>query len=493
MECSLSLNSKVIMSFLAGLFSAALAWVVVDFNGVHRISLSSGATVLQMFREQAFLGAVFGVFLGIAIAGVNGISSGSGQQLRRNVAWGALVGLGGGIMGLYVGQAFFGVLYKDPKQAASLSMLGPLVFIWDVAVRAIGWAFIGLFVGMVQGLPSRSSQSMKHGAIGGLIGGFLGGSLFEIVPYLLPATTHDPSVISRGVGMTVTGASIGFFVGLVENLLKQAWVRVVMGRNEGKEYIISKPRTTIGRDELSDIPLFGDRNIATTHAVIDFQNGRRVLQDAGSPIGSSVNGQRVTAQALKDGDVIQVGSMSLEFHEKATMSRIPAPVDQPKQSVKIPDMAGICSFCGTKKDASGRCACSVGGQTADPGLQQPPMPTIQQSTPMSQPTMGMPAAPSPGSGPRLVGLAGPYAGQAFQLSPDGPTSVGREPGRDMQISADTTVSRRHARVENEGGMFVVYDEGSSNGTSVNGARISRQPISPGDVVEFGSSAFRFES
>ena len=80
---------------------------------------------------------------------------------------------------------------------------------------------------------------------------------------------------------------------------------------------------------------------------------------------------------------------------------------------------------------------------------------------------------------------------SFPLSA-GPTTVGREPGRDIQLPMDTTVSRRHARIENEGGAFVVYDEGSSNGTSVNGRPISRQEIVSGDAIHFGTSAFRFE-
>lgn len=487
----MSLNSKVIMSFLAGLFSAAVAWVIVDFNGVHRIPKAIGNTSIEVFREQAFLGAVFGICLGVALAAVNGMSSGSTQQFRRNLAWGAGIGFCGGIMGLYVGQMFFGPLYKNPEEF-TVSMLGPFVFIWDVVVRAIGWAFIGLFIGLVQGLPSKSSQSARHGAIGGFLGGFLGGTLFEIIPYLRLPISGDLSVICRGIGMIVTGASIGFFVGLVSNLLKQAWVRVSVGRNEGREYIISKPKTTIGRDELSDVGLFGDRNISPLHAVIEFQNGRRVLHDAGTQIGTSVNGQRISSGVLKDGDIIQIGSMRLEFHEKATASRVPQPVDRAKPAVKIPDMSGICPFCGTKKDASGKCACSVGGQApaASPNWQQPP--AMQPPPSMAQPTIGMAASAPSGSGPRLMGVSGPYAGQAFPLLPSGPTTVGRDPGQSMQIPMDTTVSRRHARIENEGGAFVVYDEGSSNGTAVNGMRITRQQIAPGDTVEFGSSGFRFE-
>jgi ABC transport system ATP-binding/permease protein len=236
-------------------------------------------------------------------------------------------------------------------------------------------------------------------------------------------------------------------------------------------------------------------NIAPVHATIGAQNGRRAIHDAGSPIGTSVNGQRVSSQMLRDGDLIQIGSMKLEFHEKATASRIAPPVDTAKPSVKIPEMAGICPFCGSKKDASGKCACSVGGQaTQQQGWQQPvpQMPTMQQPIP-AQTTVGMPQAPQQtGSGPRLVALSGPYAGQTFAVSPDGPTTVGRDPSRTVQLPMDSTVSRMHARIENEGGAFIVYDEGSSNGTSVNGARVTRQQISPGDTVEFGSSGFRFE-
>jgi pSer/pThr/pTyr-binding forkhead associated (FHA) protein len=43
------------------------------------------------------------------------------------------------------------------------------------------------------------------------------------------------------------------------------------------------------------------------------------------------------------------------------------------------------------------------------------------------------------------------------------------------------------------GAFEVIDEGSSNGTYVNGQRIAgRQALSPGDEVQVGSARFRFE-
>jgi hypothetical protein len=179
--------------------------------------------------------------------------------------------------------------------------------------------------------------------------------------------------------------------------------------------------------------------------------------------------------------VIEIGSMRLEFHEKATASMLPEPVDiAPRPAVQIPTISSVCPFCGGLKDASGACECSVGAQPAGASS------TRQQSPP----------APSPAvtavEGPRLVAMSGPYAGQAFPLVGSGATSIGREPGRSIELPMDTTVSRRHARIENEGGTFFVYDEGSSNGTVVNGVQVSRQPLAPGDAVQFGSSAFRFE-
>jgi len=475
-----SLNTKVILSFLAGTFSAMLAWVVIDFNGVCSLPAETAAgSFAELFKEQAFVGAVFGIFVGLAIGLVNGASSGSAKVVRRDAAWGAAVGLAGGLLGLFFGQMFFGSLYKKPAEVLPFAPLGPFLFVWDVLIRAIGWALIGLFLGLVQGLPSHSRKAARHGAVGGFIGGLLGGTLFEIVPYILPPGTKNPSVVSRGISMTVTGASIGFFIGLVETLLKQAWIRVVSGRNEGKEYIISKARTTIGRDELSDVGLFGDRSIAPLHAVVELQDGRHALRDAGSPLGTKLNGQKVTEHVLRDGDLIEIGSMRLEFHEKATASAVPKPAEPaPKPPVQIPTVEGICPFCGGRKDPNtGACACTIAGQpSAAPSWSPGPAPV----------------SPSVGSGPRLIGTSGQYAGQLFPLRASGPTSIGRETGRDILLVMDTTVSRKHARVENEGGTFVVYDEGSSNGTTVNGVRITRQPLAPGDVVQFGSSAFRFE-
>jgi pSer/pThr/pTyr-binding forkhead associated (FHA) protein len=100
----------------------------------------------------------------------------------------------------------------------------------------------------------------------------------------------------------------------------------------------------------------------------------------------------------------------------------------------------------------------------------------------------------PSSGSRLVGLDGPYAAQVFALDMASVTllTIGRSPENAVSLSADSAVSRMHAHIVAEGGAHVVYDDGSSNGTFVNNVRIGTQALAPGDIVQFGSSRFRYE-
>lgn len=129
----------------------------------------------------------------------------------------------------------------------------------------------------------------------------------------------------------------------------------------------------------------------------------------------------------------------------------------------------VCEFCGQKKDAAGNCACTV--------------------SPSASP-FGAPAQ-STGSGPRIIGIQGAYAGQIFAIS--GLVVIGRESERDIALVNDSTVSRRHASISAENGGFIIKDEGSANGTFVNGAKITEQKLTPGDEIQLGGSRFRFDA
>jgi len=95
---------------------------------------------------------------------------------------------------------------------------------------------------------------------------------------------------------------------------------------------------------------------------------------------------------------------------------------------------------------------------------------------------------------RLVVTASPSLGEgeAFQLD-SAPLSVGRAPGNDLAISGDEYASSRHARFEPRRDGVWVEDVGSTNGTYVNGVRLTRERrLQPGDVVRIGETDLRFE-
>jgi Protein of unknown function (DUF3662)/FHA domain len=64
--------------------------------------------------------------------------------------------------------------------------------------------------------------------------------------------------------------------------------------------------------------------------------------------------------------------------------------------------------------------------------------------------------------------------------------IGRGTEADIRLP-DTGVSRKHVDVVLEGPTAIAEDLGSTNGTLVNGRRISRQPLSDGDVIRIGHS------
>lgn len=82
------------------------------------------------------------------------------------------------------------------------------------------------------------------------------------------------------------------------------------------------------------------------------------------------------------------------------------------------------------------------------------------------------------------------------ILPAGPQprfTIGREPACDMTL-ADETVSRWHASLVRSEGNWLLHDLGSTNGTTVNGWRVTAPtPVAPGDRVSFGAATFEIRT
>lgn len=98
-------------------------------------------------------------------------------------------------------------------------------------------------------------------------------------------------------------------------------------------------------------------------------------------------------------------------------------------------------------------------------------------------------APSKQFAPYIVIVDGPHQGTRFQLH-DGDNLIGRSVSS-VAMLEDQSVSRRHAVLNHGPAGFVVRDDGSKNGTLVNGRR-AKEPVNigHGDVIRVGIYALR---
>lgn len=76
----------------------------------------------------------------------------------------------------------------------------------------------------------------------------------------------------------------------------------------------------------------------------------------------------------------------------------------------------------------------------------------------------------------------------------GEMTIGRGPDNALVLDqADHSASRHHAAITVDGPVVVVTDRGSTNGVLVNGERVERAAITPGDEVQMGKTVLWIEA
>jgi hypothetical protein len=99
----------------------------------------------------------------------------------------------------------------------------------------------------------------------------------------------------------------------------------------------------------------------------------------------------------------------------------------------------------------------------------------------------------PGSGPPGGGfrnarlLSGDGRNYPLQI---GSTVIGRGDQATLRLP-DVGISRRHARIDFDGAQVVLTDLGSTNGSMVNGQRVSAVALNPGDMIQIGTTTLTF--
>ena len=265
--------------------------------------------------RDGIFGMMLGVMVALGLSLVDSLWSMSWRNLGTillRVGVALLVGGVGGLMG---------------------GLIGSLLYSKSAIFFVFGWTLTGLLIGASIGayefLNSIISGSNQAGArkkvlktlIGGTIGGILGGVLAMLLRMLLQRIKPDAGDwlwSPTAMGFVALGMCIGLLVGLAQVILKEAWVKVESGFRSGREMILAKEKTTIGRAEGVDIALFGDAGVDKLHANILLESGRYYLEDSPSSSGTFVNDKKITGRTpLCTGDLIRLGKSALRFYEKA--------------------------------------------------------------------------------------------------------------------------------------------------------------------------------
>lgn len=301
---------------VAGAWAGFLGWVLGRM-----LAPAGGSHYVPMVLRTIVLGMCLGLCVSAGLSFLDAYFNLSLSQLGKvlvRVFAAVFLGVFGGLFGSFI--------------AGSLFFLMEGTFIEGFAFL-IGWTIVGLFIGASicsfeiltslmtkRDFASASRKFIKCVAGGGL-GGALGGSIalaFKFVAAHLTSKDVELLWSPTGYGFVAIGTSVGLLVGLAQIILKEAWIKVEAGFRPGRELLISKETTSIGRAEGSDIALFGDSGIEKSHAQIVLDGGRYFLIDQQTPGGSFINEQRINGRApLNNGDAIRVGKSVLRFNMRS--------------------------------------------------------------------------------------------------------------------------------------------------------------------------------
>ncbi len=116
--------------------------------------------------------------------------------------------------------------------------------------------------------------------------------------------------------------------------------------------------------------------------------------------------------------------------------------------------------------------------------------TGAQPSPAAVPPNPYGAQPAPAAGASRAVIAG--AAGTFPIAPGQELAIGRDSARCQIILQEPRVSAFHAVVRFDGAQIYVRDEGSNNGTFLNGNRLAAgvmTPVPPGSMIRFGPVEF----
>lgn len=291
------------------------------------------------------------------------------------------------------------------------------------------------------------------------------------------------------------------------------------GPESGKSFKLGTPRAVIGRRK-GEI-LIKDAEISGQHAEITVNGERVQIKDMGSTNGTFVNGKKLPTSELRDGDRLTIGQSKILVRIEQQSARVASPPPSSRES---------------GRNGSGR------GASAEPPPPKPaakPQPAARP-TPQEQPAPraarnggggGASPARARGGAVNVEGIGAliseeldgfseqtdsvvmdiaradeelklPYRTNLYVEVEDGPDKGKKVqfPKGNMVIGRlnadvvlkDSDISRRHALIEAyTRDKIFIKDLASTNGTFVNGQKVTYDKLKHGDKIRVGKSVLKF--
>jgi len=227
--------------------------------------------------------------------------------------------------------------------------------------------------------------------------------------------------------------------------MEQTSGRLVLIQEGGPEQVfeLSKASISLGRAMTNDI-ILSDTRVSRNHARLDYGLDGWTISDLGSSNGTRLNGMRIERSPLKPDDLIDLGNTQVRFDVEPTTEE-----------------AGL-TMIDSDADLD---------RTMD-----------REVLPMSLNETGI---------PRLVVFT---SQKTWEISLDDldSLSIGRTDESQLVIE-QTKVSRHHAEVVRKGGIFLLRDLGSTNGTWHNKEKVDELILQDGDTFRIGEAQIVFKS